>query len=135
MTSLRTFQNEIDKIQHREALKQKIMAHVASEKDAKEKDPAKRPAPTKVAEVKADVANKPSTEDVSTGGEDEPELAGVEAGIQVHNIHTYMVLLLMTTILVITIGGSDRRGTEPCGSPSNTKSWRVCVPNRCTAVT
>ncbi|KAI0092948.1 GTP-binding protein 1 [Irpex rosettiformis] len=77
MTSLRTFQNEIDEIQHREALKQKIIAHGASEKE----NEAKR-ASLKVVEVKADVANEPTAQSTSVGGEDEPELAEVEAKIQ-----------------------------------------------------
>lgn len=35
MTSLRTFQNEIDEIQHREIAKQRVVAHVVQEKENK----------------------------------------------------------------------------------------------------
>lgn len=84
MTSLRTFQNEIDEIQHREALMQKAIAHVASEKEKE----AKRSTATTTKEVKADVSNEPNTitseAEVIAGG-DEPELAAVELKIQVRN--------------------------------------------------
>ncbi|KAJ3476836.1 hypothetical protein NLI96_g10887 [Meripilus lineatus] len=71
MTSLRTFQNEIDEIQHREIVKQRAVAHATQEKENK-KAPAVPTSPTvtTTSEVPALVDIPSISEDMSANDEE-----------------------------------------------------------------
>lgn len=84
MTSLRTFQNEIDQIQHREVAKQRTQAHVVEK--TKEKD-AKPPTKQTEAEI------PPPTAALDAVDESTTELAETEEKIQVR----------CTTVIVIAL--------------------------------
>lgn len=85
MTSLRTFQNEIDQIQHREVAKQRTQALVIEK--IKEKDVKKPPAKPGEVEVFTAPAAPVVVEEAET------ELAGTEGKIQVCKLHSHVIVL------------------------------------------
>lgn len=84
MTSLRTFQNEMDEIHHREVLKKRLIAH-AQELAEKEKDSKNRreKEPTKVLVQATECPEPAPTAVVAAPVEDEAELSAAEGRIQV----------------------------------------------------
>ncbi len=154
MTSLRTFQTEIDEISHREVAKQRAYAveRAKLEKDAK-KTTSKGHARKESTEA-ADVSKSPAKEPIASPavpGSGDAVMSDVDEQLQVSALPQYtphralrrythlslstitLTCVPMHRMAVITALPNTRKprdSSEPHRLPTYAKLWRVCVPNR-----
>ena len=144
MTSLRSFQNEIDQIHHREVVKQRAQAAAGQDNAKDTKTPVK--SPTKVVAVAGDKNTEKGagSESQTTPADTENDAAADQADndspvdqdkIQVHSgwreslgTETDRLSLDITAIGPYR---SSPRSISQCPYPA---SRRACLPNRCQTI-